>query len=62
MKDIEYKPWWPGTPNGGSRENCGALWVDKETGWYDSECFGEKCTICQIPSNEYFLLRGRIRK
>ena len=61
MKDNEYQPWWPGTPNGGTRENCGALWVEKEnsSGWYDSECSDEKCTICQIPSNEYFLLRGK---
>ena len=60
MEDNEYKPWWPGTPNGGTRENCGALWVAEETtGWFDSECSNEKCAVCQIPSNEYFLLRGK---
>ena len=63
MEDNEYKPWWPGTPNGGTRENCGALWVAEETtGWFDSECSNEKCTVCQIPSNEYFLLRGKVRR
>ena len=59
---LNYTPQWAASePNGGTRENCGALWAEKDsTGWYDSECSSEKCTVCKIPTNEYFLLRGKV--
>ena len=67
LQESEFHPWSYGEPNGEERENCGLTIVTKSPSnldvikWYDGKCSWHMPALCEIPTKEVFIIRGKLR-
>ena len=59
LSSQSFTKWYPGEPNGYTKESCGSLNIIGGKGlWVDRPCSNKYCVSCQIPSAPVFVLRG----